>query len=166
MCRNYRNRRIGDFLKELDMTEGRSTGFPKIYRELRKNGSPMPEFETDGNNTFFLATIHIHPEFLKEDVGDDAVNDTVNGADVPAIVPAIVPVNVPVNVSHKPDDIDWEIVEAIIADKYVTRSVLAERLGKTVKTIQRHMKKLQEQGIIRREGSDKTGCWVVISRNS
>ena len=28
--RNYRNRRIGDFLKELHLTEGRSTGFPKI----------------------------------------------------------------------------------------------------------------------------------------
>ena len=28
--RRYRNRRLGDFLKELDLTEGRSTGVPTI----------------------------------------------------------------------------------------------------------------------------------------
>lgn len=32
--RRYRNRRIGDFLKELHLTEGRNTGFKKI---LSKN---------------------------------------------------------------------------------------------------------------------------------
>ncbi len=30
ITRRYRNRRIGEFLKELDLTEGRSTGIPKI----------------------------------------------------------------------------------------------------------------------------------------
>ena len=30
IARDYRNRRIGDFLKELDLTEGRGTGFPKM----------------------------------------------------------------------------------------------------------------------------------------
>lgn len=29
--RRYRNRRIGEFLKELELTEGRSTGVPKIF---------------------------------------------------------------------------------------------------------------------------------------
>ena len=32
VARRYRNRRIGEFLKELDLTEGRSTGIPKIRR--------------------------------------------------------------------------------------------------------------------------------------
>ena len=64
--RNYRNRRIGDFLKELHYTEGRSTGFPKIRKALRQNGSPEVRFETDDNNSYFLAHLDIHPEFLKE----------------------------------------------------------------------------------------------------
>ena len=63
--RNYRNRRIGDFLKELHYTEGRSTGFPKIRKALRQNGSPEVRFETDDNNSYFLAHLDIHPEFLK-----------------------------------------------------------------------------------------------------
>ena len=57
LSRNYRNRRIGDFLKELDMTEGRSTGFPKIYRAMRNNGSPDSVFKTDDLNQYFLAEL-------------------------------------------------------------------------------------------------------------
>ena len=45
--RRYRNRRIGEILKELHLTEGRNTGFGKILRALEENGSPKPEFETD-----------------------------------------------------------------------------------------------------------------------
>lgn len=35
--RRYRNRRIGEFLKELDLAEGRGTGIPKIRRAMQKN---------------------------------------------------------------------------------------------------------------------------------
>lgn len=72
VSRNYRNRRIGDILKELDITEGRSTGFPKIYNAMRKNGSPEPSFETDEDNSFFLATIPIHPAFANDGIIDEA----------------------------------------------------------------------------------------------
>jgi ATP-dependent DNA helicase RecG len=40
VSRRYRNRRIGEFLKELDLTEGRSTGIPKILKVVAANGSP------------------------------------------------------------------------------------------------------------------------------
>jgi len=65
--RRYRNRRIGDFLKELHYTEGRSTGFPNIYKSIRKNESPIPKFETDENNSYFLSTFYIHKAFTKHD---------------------------------------------------------------------------------------------------
>lgn len=55
--RRYRNRRLGDFLKELDLTEGRSTGIPTIQDELRKNGSPRAIIETDPDRTYFLIDI-------------------------------------------------------------------------------------------------------------
>jgi len=61
-ARRCRNRRIGDFLKELHLAEGRGTGFPKIRRTLEANGSPGPIFETDEERTYFLTTLHIHPE--------------------------------------------------------------------------------------------------------
>ena len=47
IAKEYRKRRIGDFLKELDLTEGRGTGIPKIRHALKKNYSLKPIFETD-----------------------------------------------------------------------------------------------------------------------
>lgn len=64
VSRDYRNRRIGDFLKELDLTEGRGTGLPKIDREMEKNGSPEPIFETDENRTSFLAILPVNKSFI------------------------------------------------------------------------------------------------------
>lgn len=45
--RRYRNRRIGEFLKEMHLAEGRNSGFRKILNALERNGSPKPIFETD-----------------------------------------------------------------------------------------------------------------------
>ena len=62
VTRRYRNRRIGEILKELKFTEGRSTGMPKIYRALAANGSPPPRIDTNEDRTYFLIEFPIHPE--------------------------------------------------------------------------------------------------------
>jgi ATP-dependent DNA helicase RecG len=61
VSRRYRNRRIGEFLKELELTEGRSTGVPKILKAMAANGSPPPLFETDDDRTAYLIRLPIHP---------------------------------------------------------------------------------------------------------
>lgn len=57
VSRHYRNRRLGEFLKELSLTEGRNTGIPTIQRELAHNGSPAATFETDEDRLSFLVRI-------------------------------------------------------------------------------------------------------------
>jgi ATP-dependent DNA helicase RecG len=61
VAREYRNRKIGGFLKELKLTEGRGTGIPIIWSELEKNGSPPPILETNEEREYFLCIIKIHP---------------------------------------------------------------------------------------------------------
>jgi ATP-dependent DNA helicase RecG len=61
VSRRYRNRRIGEFLKELDLTEGRATGIPKILKVMTANGSPAPLFETDDDRTSFVIRLPPHP---------------------------------------------------------------------------------------------------------
>lgn len=73
ITRNYRNRRIGEFLKELNLTEGKATGFPIIYDSLEVNGSPAPVFETDADSTYFHAIIKIHPLANKKPLSTDAL---------------------------------------------------------------------------------------------
>ena len=63
--RRYRNRRIGEFLKELEFTEGRSTGIPKIMEAMEKNGSPPAEFEFDEDHSYFMVRLPIHPAALE-----------------------------------------------------------------------------------------------------
>jgi len=62
VSRRYRNRRIEEFLKELDLTEGRGTGIPKILRAIRENHSPEPQFETNHERSFFTVTFPAHPK--------------------------------------------------------------------------------------------------------
>jgi ATP-dependent DNA helicase RecG len=62
LSRRYRNRRIGEFLKELDITEGRSTGIPKILDAMKRNGSPPPEFEFDDEHSYFMTRLPVHSE--------------------------------------------------------------------------------------------------------
>jgi len=59
----YRNRRLGDFLKELELTEGHATGFPVIWQAIKHNGSPDPVIDFDDERTWFRLFLPIHPEF-------------------------------------------------------------------------------------------------------
>jgi ATP-dependent DNA helicase RecG len=64
--RRYRNRRLGEFLKELELTEGRATGIPTIHKALKDNSSPEPRFNSDDNRTFFEVELFIHPTFIQK----------------------------------------------------------------------------------------------------
>ncbi|MCW3787230.1 AlbA family DNA-binding domain-containing protein [Plebeiibacterium sediminum] len=75
--RRYRNRRIGELLKELELTEGRGTGLPTIYSAMTNNGSPKPLFDTDEpERRHFVCELPVHPGFV-----DDQVNVQVNDHD-------------------------------------------------------------------------------------
>jgi len=74
-ARRYRNRRLGDFLKELDLTEGRATGIPSIQKALKENGSGNATIETDDDRTYFLMTIPCRQDMIT-DSGLSAVSDS------------------------------------------------------------------------------------------
>lgn len=63
-ARRYRNRRLGDFLKELGLTEGRATGIPTIQKHLKLNGSKPAVIETDDNRSYFLITIPCREDMI------------------------------------------------------------------------------------------------------
>ncbi len=67
-----RNRRIGEFLKELKLAEGRLTGLPQIYDAMEQNGSPTPKFDFDAGRTYFRVTLPAHPEYVAVSAIQDA----------------------------------------------------------------------------------------------
>lgn len=54
-----------------------------------------------------------------------------------------------------------KIVELIVSNKYITQNDIAKKLKFNVRTIKRNFKFLEDNGIIERIGSDKTGYWEV-----
>jgi len=137
--RRYRNRRIGEFLKELHLTEGRNTGFGKILRALEKNGSPKPIFETDDARTSFAATIFIHPGFSAggNDSGNNNGNDSGN--------------------ENQSDNAE-RILKIMKNTPHITIDHIVSITGISKRTVSRIIKELREKDIIRREGT-KNGTW-------
>lgn len=78
VARRYRNRRIGEFFKELKMTEGRCTGIPKIIKALKDNGSPAPLFKTDDERSYFLTILKIHPDAKIEELIEEGEGEQVS----------------------------------------------------------------------------------------
>lgn len=67
-ARNYRNIRLGDWLKNLRLAEKYATGIPTMVKSLRENGSPNPILSTDKERSHFLVVFKIHPDTPYEKV--------------------------------------------------------------------------------------------------
>ncbi len=139
--RRYRNRRIGDFLKELHLTEGRNTGFKKILNALEANGSPKPEFETDDDHSYFISRLFVHEGFLKEEP-----ERSRKGAE---------------KEPKKRAERKQTILEILKENSTMTQTQLMEKMSLSRKQVQKDMKELQEEGALAREGSNRNGQWIV-----
>lgn len=64
--RIYRNRRIGDFFKELKLTEGRNTGIPNALVALKENRSPTPIFEMDSDRRYLSVILKCNEAFIND----------------------------------------------------------------------------------------------------
>lgn len=69
--------------------------------------------------------------------------------------------NAGINAGLKLSPLDHAILELMRADRYVTNAELAEQTGKVLSTIERRIKKLKEQKLLKRVGAKKTGHWEV-----
>jgi ATP-dependent DNA helicase RecG len=65
------------------------------------------------------------------------------------------PVNAPVN------ELQIKILKCIKSDSKISYDELSSKLGKNRTTIMRNIKKLKEQNLLKRVGSDKAGYWEV-----
>ena len=139
--RRYRNRRIGDFLKELHLTEGRNTGFKKILDALEANGSPKPEFETDEDRSYFITRLFIHEAFDRDMVErkmSDKVSDKVSD-----------------KMTEKEKLFFEMLVKSLKVEDYVTTSSMSNITNIPISTVRRYMIRFCELGILYSEGKNK-----------
>lgn len=148
--RRYRNRRIGDILKELHLTEGRNTGFGKILRALEANGSPKPEFETDEDHSYFISRLFVHEAFLKEEKSEC----NQKGAEKE-------PKRSQKKEPKKGAEKNLDILQKLEENPEITQVKLMEEFDLSRKQIQKIIKDLREEGLVERQGSNRSGKWIV-----
>ena len=73
-----------------------------------------------------------------------------------------VPVNVPVNVPVKLTNTQQNVLELIKSNPTITHLEISNQLSITDKTAKRATQALRQIGLLKREGSDKTGIWIII----
>ena len=167
-ARRYRNPRLGEFLKELHLTEGRGTGFPTIHAELKKNGSPDSIIEADDEHTYFIIRIPCHPEFVCEELSMDK-----DGHILP--IGEVWTPDVTDNVTDNVTDVTDNVTDGSAAEKRraemlhlmrltpkITMDNLVNVLHVSRMTISRDINLLRSNGKLRRDGDDRSGIWVVL----
>ena len=90
------------------------------------------------------------------------VSEKVNVNDERVIVNVTEKVNATENVIDASQKTSQKIIDLIKEDSYISTSKMAEIIGIDRRNIARNIKKLQEQGAVRRVGPDKGGFWEVI----
>lgn len=151
--RRYRNRRLDDFLKELNLTEGRSTGVPTIQAKLAENGSPRAIFETTDDRLTFLVTIPIHEE-CSESSGTKLKSSGTKPESS--------------RTQHKSSGtrqkISDKIIEMIKKDPKITAPQIAMELGISTRGVEKNLRQLRETGTLKRVGSPTFGgYWEIVN---
>ena len=140
--RRYRNRRLGDYLKELQLSEGRATGIPTIQDELRTNASEPARIETDEDRTYFLIEIPCREGFenAREPL-NEAINEAINKNALSVLL----------EISKSP---------------YIKRKALLELMDISKATLERIIKQLSSDPLrlIEYQGSLKTGGYVLTEK--
>ena len=60
ISRRYKNKRIAEFLRDLNLIEAKNTGIPKAIRAMQKNSSPKLLFETNKERDYLTVVIPIN----------------------------------------------------------------------------------------------------------
>ena len=147
--RRYRNRRLGEFLKELGLTEGRATGIPTIQEELKANGSPQAVIETDEERSYFLIDIPCHDAFVADKV-------VLNADFIKDFIKDFVKEN-RTQLSERQESILLMLAD----DDTLTSEKISQKTGVSQRTILKDLNWLQSIGVLVREGGRKEGTWQI-----
>ena len=152
VSRYYRNRRLGEFLKELDLSEGHSSGIPTIQDELERNGSPRAEFFTDDDRRAMRIRIPIHPVFLEKADKDSSAENATNEKNETSLKQVL-----------KQSDYDklYVVIQKLASEKNITIQEVMTLTGKSRTTAWRYMKKLTDTKLVEASGNTNDAVYTV-----
>lgn len=148
-ARRYRNPKIGEFFKEIDLSEKKSTGISKILWDLKRNGSPLPEFETDAARTYIITTIKIHKDFAMDHKNFKQKNERSLSEVLSEVLPQ--------KDYHKVSG----MIHFIEENGRITPREAEKVTGKSAATVRRYFKILAGTGYIEAEGNTNNIRYII-----
>lgn len=132
--RKYINEEIKNMFFALDLIESYGSGIRRAKKALLDNKSPEMVFLPEHNEfDYTMVSVPVHVEFMKKENNSVDRNKSINN----------------------------KILDLIQINPKITRKEITNTLGISDATIKRHINALKIKKIIRREGSNKTGKWII-----
>ena len=142
-----RNHNIANVFYKAGFVESWGRGFKKIAEEFERASLPLPTIVENGGGVMAIVQRKTIDEVIAERGGD-------------------VGVNVGVNVENLSEtnltDRQRIIISIIKSNPSITAKQMSVTLSVALRTIERDLSVMQKAHVIRHEGSDKSGVWVVL----
>jgi len=137
-----RNPNLAQMMYYCKDIESFGTGLQRIVRACEEAGVKVEfrQMPLGFSVVFYRPKNHINVDNGSDDLINDPINDLLND---------------PLNKTQN------AIMAALRQNKTATYDVLAAAVGVSIATIKRHLKRLQEFGVIERVGSKKDGHWEI-----
>jgi len=132
---DYRNPTIAEAMKTLGYVNRFNRGISRVQQELKENGNPDPVFDYQRIGVFGVSVFEMWEE--KESPPTDQISSVKTSV---------------------------KILELINGNNRITIPEMAEKIGISVKGVEKNISSLKKEGYLERAGSRKTGYWVVKSR--
>ena len=142
-------------MKTLGYVNMFNRGVGQVQTDLKENGNQPAEFNVN-LITAFKVDVRVSQSYTKEDggkVGGDIVENVVEN----------ITENIVDSIVEKLSTTRAKIVRIIWKNPNATAQSISKEINIASRNVQEHLRKLQEQGVIRRIGPDKGGHWEIIA---
>ncbi|MDR2791339.1 MAG: putative DNA binding domain-containing protein [Tannerellaceae bacterium] len=186
---DYRNPFIAEAMKILGYVNRFSRGVYRVRKELEENGNGAASFDFSLRTTFKVQE-YLSVKYLEAGFGIDITQEKAQekaqekpkkspkksprkaqekAQEKPKKSPRKAqekaqekPKKSPRKAQEKPGKLREEIMKRIKSNPYVTRQALASSLESTPDSIKYHLRQLTIKGVIKHEGSTKSGKWIIL----
>ena len=146
-----RNHNIANVFYKAGFVESWGRGFKKIAEEFERAKLPLPMIEENGGGVMAIIQRKTIDEVIAERGGDVGDMSEINVGDMSEI---------------KLSDRQQIIVSIIRSNPTVSAKQMSETLSVTSRTIERDLAVMQKAGVIRHEGKDNAGVWVILEQGN
>ena len=137
--------------QNIEYKESWGRGFKKIAEEFERASLPLPTIEENGGGVMAIVQRKTIDEVIAERGGDVGVNVGVNSIEISDV---------------KLTERQTIMVSVIKSNPMVTAKQISETLSVTSRTIERDLAVMQKAGVIRHEGKDNAGVWVILEHGN